>query len=428
MKVRPRTFAPAAVLGVAVALILGACGTTDADTTSEGGLKGPGVDSSAKTITIGEISALSGPAESVGIPVHDGLETYLKWFNDNGGVDGWKIKLDARDSAYNPQKTVQLFNELKDNVTLLNSFGTPTTAAIRPLIDEQKLVTGGAGIDWSDDPQLALLGTPYAPAVADLVTYVATEKAGKDSKYGIFYQNDAFGQANLAGYESAAKTLDLNSVSEVNYKPGDTDFSAQAAKLKASGADYVVIGAISPNAASLIGTAGSLGYEPTWLFAAPLFDPVLITDDGTATGKKTAVAPLIVGHSYASTYTTPYDASSPAPGFADVEAAHKKFRPKTPINANFTYGWSLGKIYTAIVEKAIADGDLSREGILKAKQSLGEVDLAGLASNPTYGTASAEPPSRAVDVAVVDDTAPGFLRVESKGYTSDAAASLKPSS
>ena len=168
-----------ASVAIASTLLLGACGTQSATGNSTGGLSGPGVDASSKTITIGEITALSGPADNVGKPVHDGLKAYLDQLNASGGIDGWKVDLNAQDSAYDPQKTVQLFNQIKDKIALLSSFGTGTTQAIQPLLDQEKLVTGGAGIDWSSDPQLALLGTPYAPQVADLLTYIATNKEAR---------------------------------------------------------------------------------------------------------------------------------------------------------------------------------------------------------------------------------------------------------
>ena len=50
--------------------------------------------------------------------------------------DGWKVELVEKDHAYNPQQSVQLYKEIKDQVLwLATSFGTPPTM---PLLEDLK--------------------------------------------------------------------------------------------------------------------------------------------------------------------------------------------------------------------------------------------------------------------------------------------------
>ena len=73
---RPSILAVAAV--AATSLTLGACGTGDADESSSGGAAtgslqtGPGIDAETKTIRVGDLNALSGPAAALGKPVAAG--------------------------------------------------------------------------------------------------------------------------------------------------------------------------------------------------------------------------------------------------------------------------------------------------------------------------------------------------------------------
>src|SRR5690606_38953005 len=141
----------------------------------------------------------------------------------------------------------------------------------------------------------------------------------------------------------------------VNYKPGDTDFSAQAARLKEAGAEYVLVASQLPPASGLIGSALAIGYEPTWIMLASTFGPRMITEDGTVAGAKTPIGPSLVGTAYAAVFSD--YANESAPGFADMKAGHAQFAGETPLDMYFAYGWSLGKVYVSILEKAIKDGD-----------------------------------------------------------------------
>lgn len=401
--------------------------TQSQPTGSATSLAGPGIDADTKTITLGEITALSGPVSQIGIPVHAGLQAHVDWINENGGVDGWSIELDSKDSGYDPQKTVELYNAIAKDVALLANLGTPTTAAILPSIAQDHLVTSGVSVAWSDSTELALIGTPYGPDAANLISYIAAEAGGEDASYAIFMQNDGFGEDNLAGYDAAVKALGLNSVAEVRYNSGDTDFKSQAAQLKDSGAEYVFVAATAPSAAGLVGAAESIGYTPTWvLAAAPAGDTRLMSEDGSAAGTPTAIADVLTG-AYAGVLATPLDPAAPTAGFADMLEAQGKFAPDTAPDAYFTLGWNLGTVFEAILKKAIAGGDLSREGVLAAKTALGEVDMEGRMVNPVYTNDSAEPPSRASTIAMIDPDAPGFLRIIDEGYVTDAAKGLTPS-
>jgi len=40
-----------------------------------------------KEIKIGSFSALSGPLAVIGIPFYHGLQSYINWINDQGGVN-----------------------------------------------------------------------------------------------------------------------------------------------------------------------------------------------------------------------------------------------------------------------------------------------------------------------------------------------------
>jgi ABC-type branched-subunit amino acid transport system substrate-binding protein len=418
-----------AVAAVAAAsLTLGACGTGDADEESgsaaaTGSMKvGPGVDAAAKTIRIGDLNALSGPAAALGSPVAAGHKAYFDALNARGGIDGWKIDLAVEDTGYQPQQHVQAFNQLKGDIAILNSFGSPTTKAIQPQFQREKLVTIPASFDsiWGTDPVVAPVGTPYSIDVANALDYVTNGGAEKP-KIGIIYQNDEYGADGLRGFEAAQQALGFTDAGRQSYKPGDTDFTAQVQKLKAAGADAVVVTALPSATGPIVGTAATLGFAPQWILQGPSYIEQLITEEGTAKGKPTPVAAALKG-AIVTSFSAPWG-SDEAPGMEQLVSDQKQYAPDQTPSIYFALAYSQGKVAEQILRKAIQSGDLSRDGILAAKENLGEVDLGGITPAVTY-TPEGGPPSRQTLVAEIDPKVPGFLKVIQAGHRSDVAEAI----
>src|SRR5579884_2280560 len=298
--------APAFVVGAAaLALLAAACGSgtggsgnSNSTGSSGGGLKtGPGIDKATKTITVGEITPLSGPAQVIGQPLTAGLATYFKAANARHLLhDGWKIKPEVQDDAYSPTKHAQIYASMVNNVAFIaQSLGSPTTQAIEAKASAANVVLGTAAQDSAFVNQKinAVIGTPYA--IDDANAMYAISQKTPHAKVALFYQNDAYGQDGIKGFEAGVKAYGLNSVAKVSYNVTDTSFTAQATQLKNSGAQYVLLTAIPTPAATLIGTAAQLGYHPQWILQGPAWSEYLMTSTGTPAGKPTPVEPALEG-------------------------------------------------------------------------------------------------------------------------------------
>ncbi|HET9739212.1 MAG TPA: ABC transporter substrate-binding protein [Solirubrobacteraceae bacterium] len=418
---RPSILAVAAV--AATSLTLGACGTGDAGESSGGNAgslqTGPGVDASSKRIRVGDLNALSGPAAALGKPVAAGHQAYFDALNARGGIDGWKIELAVEDTGYQPQQHVQAYNALKGDIAILNSFGSPTTKAIQPKFQREKLVTVPASFDsiWGTDPTLAPVGTPYSIDVANALDYV-TKGGSEKLKVGIIYQNDEYGTDGLRGFEAAQRALGFTDAGRQSYKPGDSDFTAQVQKLKAAGAEAVVLTALPSATGPIVGTAATLGYTPQWILQGPSYIEQLITKDGTVGAEPTPVAAALKG-AIVTSFSAPWG-DEKAPGMKQMLADQKRFAPDQPPSIYFALAYAQGKVVEQILRKAIASGDVSRGGILAAKENLGEVDLGGITPAVTY-TSEGGPPSRQTLITEVDPKVPGFLKVIESDHASDVA-------
>jgi ABC-type branched-subunit amino acid transport system substrate-binding protein len=420
---------PLAVLGASLVLV--ACGTGDSNNgdggssggTSSGTVKGgPGIDVASKTIRIGDINALSGPASALGKPVAAGHRAFFKALNAGGGIDGWKVRLTVKDSGYQPQQHVQIYNAIKGDVALLNSFGSPPTKAIQKLLDRDKLVTTPASFDsiWGADPVIAPVGTPYSYDIANVLDYYTKHGADKP-KIGIVYQNDEYGQDGLRGFTAAKQALGFQDGGRQTFKAGDTEFTAQIQKLKAKGAQAVVVVALPSSTGPIVGTAASLGFKPQWILQGPAFLEQLITKDGSRDAKPTPVAAALKG-ALVTSFSAPWGDPG-ASGMKQLVADHDKYEPGQPPSIYFALAYASSKLQAEILRKAIADGDLSRKGILDAKQHLGKVDLGGVTPSVTY-TPVGGPPSTKSLITRIDPSVDGFLKPVEESYGSDVADGL----
>ena len=429
-RVKLRPLAAACVAG-AVAVGVAACGTgssgeSGASGASGGVRTGPGIDAKTKTISLGVLSPLSGGVATIGEPLTAGEQTYFDALNAAGGIDGWKVKLVKRDTKYDPQTEVQEFNSIAGSVAFIaESLGSPTTKAIQPLASQQKMLIGAAAQDsaLTTDPVMAVIGTPYAIDDANALDYIVKQQgAVTNPKIGIIYQNDEYGQDGLRGYTVGLDTYHFHSVARATYKATDTDLTAQVQKMRSAGAQYVFFVGVPAAGANVVGTAASQGYNPTWVFQGPAWSEYLMSSNGTPSGKPTAVAKALTSNVWVLGYTAQWGDNS-VPGMAKFLADTKQYASSQIPDYYYMYGYAMAQMETAVLRKAIAAGDLTRQGILDAKLNLGSVDLGGLVPPINY-TPALGPASRQTEIAKVTASAPGFLKQFRTYFSGEAAKNM----
>jgi ABC-type branched-subunit amino acid transport system substrate-binding protein len=403
-----------------LALVLSGCASA-ANNTS-GGLKlGPGIDNDNKIISLGVLTPLSGPvAAPIGIPITNGIDTYLKYVNDNGGVGGYKLNMVRRDSQYSPQLQSQGYNDIHNNVLMIaESLGTAPTYAIKDQATQDKMLVAAATLASSlaRETNLFLVGTPYRLQVENAFDYVVNKLGKTAPKTGIIYQNDEYGQDGLTGYKESITAYHLNDVGQKSYNTTDTDFSAQVAAMKAAGADYVFLTTTPTISAKIIGTGAALGYTPRWIMQSPGFSQLLLAVPTLAPLLESTV--WVVGQGAAWGDTS-------KPGMVEMLAAQAKYHPEQKPDGYFEFGYTEAKITVAILKKAYDLGDLTRDGLLKAFASIQQVDLGGLYPPATYGsTPDQRVPTRDNSIYAIDHTSPGGVKDISGDFVGSAAKDSK---
>jgi branched-chain amino acid transport system substrate-binding protein len=250
-----------------------ASGLAGAQTTTQGVSK--------NEIVLGSIQDLSGPIAAFGKQARMGLMLRVDEVNEQGGVNGRKIRLIVEDSAYDPKKAVLAAQKLvnQDKIfAMVGHIGTAQNMAAMPVQFEKNVINfmplTAAREMYEPHHQLkyALLSSYYDQIRAALPK-LAKEKNAK--KVCALYQDDEFGLEVLRGAEAGLKTMNAELAEKTTYKRGATDFSSQVARLKASGCDLVVLGTIIRETIGTIAEARKTGYNPTFLGSAAAYTDLI---------------------------------------------------------------------------------------------------------------------------------------------------------
>jgi ABC-type branched-subunit amino acid transport system substrate-binding protein len=398
-------------------LLLAAGCANGSSANSSGDIKaGPGVDLKAKTITLGILSPYSGKAaDPIGIPLANGVETYFKHVNDNGGIDGFKVKFLKEDTEYNPQIAVQRYNKIHNQVLMMaDSLGTAPTFAIKDLAAaDQMLITAGTRSSaLAREKNLVMIGTPYRLEAENAFDYIVNKLGEKNPATGIIYQNDEYGQDGLTGYKEASTEYNLNSVAEGTYSPTDTDFTAQVSKMKEADAKYVFLTSTPSATAGILGAAAKLGYNPQWVLQSPAFARALL--------EVSTLVPLL-SRAWIMGQGADWGDTS-VPGMVQMQQDIQKYTPKQKPDGYFQFGYTASYVTHAILKKALGNKDITRAGLLKAFESLENVDLGGLLPPASYGLSPNERvPTRGSVVYAITPAAPAGIKSLTPNFTGTAA-------
>jgi ABC-type branched-subunit amino acid transport system substrate-binding protein len=424
---KQHAFGRAACAVIAAALLSAACGTGGAGRSSSGLIRtGPGVDAAARTISLGAITPLSGAAATTGKPLTRGEEVYFKALNDAGGVRGWKINLVTRDDQNSPQLHLQAYNEIIDQVALIGqSLGGPNTLAIQPIAQQQKVLVLAASQSsgFVGVPNVAVIGTPLPIDVANFLDYVVRQLGKADARVGVVYQNDEYGQDALRGYDAGLRAYKFKDAGRAGFNSGDKELGAQVLKMKSAGAEYVLLAAAPTSAAAIVSTGATLGFNPTWVFLGPAWSEYLITADGSPTGKATPFAAAIAQKTWVLGFESTWGDLTKT-GMKRFLDDQKRYAPDQFPDPYFMYGYAAAQMLSAVINKAIQRGDLTRSGILNAKLQAGRISLGGLAPDVEY-TPGLGPASRVSNIAAVDLNSPGFLKIEKDFFAGELAKSMR---
>ena len=197
-------------------------------------------------IKIGNIMPYSGPASAYGV-IGKTEEAYFKMINENGGINGRKIKFISYDDAYSPPKAVEQVRKLVESdevLVVFNALGTPSNTAIQKYLNAKKvpqLFVATGATKWNDPthfPWTIGWQPSYQSEARIYAKYLMKEKP--DAKVAVLYQNDDFGKDYLKGLKDGFGAKISTIIAEESYEISEPTIDNHIVKLKTSGADVLI--------------------------------------------------------------------------------------------------------------------------------------------------------------------------------------------
>jgi ABC-type branched-subunit amino acid transport system substrate-binding protein len=320
-------------------------------------------------IVIGSCAPLTGQMKARGVPVVMGGKAYFDYINDQGGINGRKIKLISCDDHYNVNEgAINCFNNcLKGKVFLGALFqGTASAAKYVPLSEAHHIPmvgfsTGGEFIVKPVHPYAYQLRASYSDEAAEQVDVLLHKL--QLHRIALIYQDDAYGAACRHGVMQAMKRNGADLIAEVGYPRLTTDVEPVIAQVKTSRPEAVIIGGAGDAVSMLVKRKGDIGAHVLMVSFSSSTD--LLTEEAGKAADGTLVSQVL---------------PMAYKDLATVEL-YKKLSQKYVHEAPTLSGFEGFLIGMSVVEGLKRAGkDLTRDNFVKAMDSIHNFDI-GLGSN-----------------------------------------------
>ena len=326
----------------------------------------PGVTDSE--ILFGQTMPYSGPASSYGVIGHTEM-AYFNMINDQGGINGRKLRMLTLDDGYSPPKTVELTRRLveQDNIAFtFNALGTPTNLAVRKYLNQKKVpqlfvATGATTFgDHENFPWTIGWQPNYQIEAQVYAKYVLQQKP--DAKIAVLYQNDDSGKDYFKGFKDGLGDKVKQIVASVSYEVSDPTIDSQVLQLRDSGADVFFQTGIPKFVAMGVRKVFDIGWKPMYFVSS--------TGSSVASGINPAGPEKAIGVMTGAYLKDPSDKQWFAdPAYIEWLAFIKKYYPEADIaDINTVYGYSAAQTMVQTLKQC--GNDLSRENLLKQATNL----------------------------------------------------------
>jgi branched-chain amino acid transport system substrate-binding protein len=310
----------------------------------------------------------------------------MKMINDQGGVNGRRIRLISLDDAYSPPKTVEQTRKLveQEQVALMfSTLGTATNTAVQKYLNERKapqlFISTGAS-KWADPEHFpwTMGWQPNYQTEARIYAHYIREQR-PDGKIAVLYQNDDYGKDYLQGLKDGLGDNYASMVTAVaTYEVTDPTIDSQIVTLHASGADIFVDITGPKFAAQAIRKVYDIGWRPLHFLNAV----------GSAVGAVLEPAGLekSVGIITARYYKDPSDPQwRSEPAFQEWLAWMQRYNPEGNLSDYYNVlGYNLAMTMVQVLKQC--GDDLSRENIMREAANLRGLTLPMMLPGVTINT------------------------------------------
>jgi ABC-type branched-subunit amino acid transport system substrate-binding protein len=345
---------------------------------------GPVSGFDGKTIVLGNLGSRTHPAFGpVGRSIQGALEAHFAAINAKGGIAGkYPVRILFSETGYDASSAGEQYGRTRDSVVGYASIlGTPIVGSLLAGLERDNVTASPAStdIEWSMHPVLMPVGTSYQAHAANASEYFWSQ-SGKDAPMCALSIAGAYGDSGVEGVQLAGKVAGGTVGPSVRVEATTANMVPAIQQLAAAGCRGVMLTTAPQQAIAAVVTGDRAGYRPRWVWMAPTWTDQVLT---SATSKLLEDTSWVVGEG--PSYRR--DPSPETPGLYQLSLEAKASGNAwlfEQANVGALFGYCQAVAWERVLERAVANGDLSRVGIAKALREVGVVEFGGVVSAMDY--------------------------------------------
>jgi len=298
-----------------------------------------------KEIKIGFFGPFGGPAYLYGKISMNGAEAVFDKVNSAGGIHGRKLVLIREDDGCKAEQAIGAVKKLAYEEKVFAMMGgacSNSTVAARPEIEKSGVpfILNSATADGITDPPAANIFTTQTTGSVESRAQLDYALSHGAKKIALAVMKDAWGMSRYTPFMKYIEEKKVQLVENVELAGDAVDATPQALKLKASGADAVILILYPKPAAVMMRDSLKLGYNPTWIGQSTISD---LKAFGGQVGMPTALDHFVTISS------TRFDPSNPQ--LKDWEDRVKKLFPNDELSPFNFYGLGSALVLVEVLNR-----------------------------------------------------------------------------
>ena len=334
-------------------------------------------------IRVGGIFDLTGATSDVGVPYADGARDYVKYANQQGGINGRPIELIDEDYGYNIERSEAVYTRLVEDekVLVIMGWGTGDTEALRPRIAADKIPFMSASyaanlVDITAAPYNFLIGVTYSDQMRIALRYILDSWTNSDRspRVAFIYNDTEFGLSPIQDGRDYAREHNIEIVNEQIISLSAIDVTDELLDMASTEPDFAIVQETTTAGSAIVMAAHELGIHTRLILLNWSADEKLIKLSGEC-------AEGVLG-------TMPFSMiSDDVPGMVAIKQFNQAqgIDPATR-DIHYIQGWVTMHVMVEGIRKA---GDkLTGEGIRQGLEALTDLNTGGITAPINFSATS----------------------------------------
>jgi len=330
----------------------------------------------AQTVKVGALVDMTGGTSDVGKPYADGIRDCVKWFNENGGINGKKIELILLDYGYKIPQAIAIYKQFKrEKVVAIHGWGTGDTEALSKFVTKDKIPYFSASYSEhitnpKNNPYNFLVGATYSDQARIALKFIKDK--GDKKTVAFIYNDTGFGRSPFfPDGEEYAKKIGVKLVDKQVVDLKALDATSQLLNLSKAKAEYALVQETYMATSTILKDAKKLGLDTrfiglNWTFGKTIIELAKDAAEG-----------------FYGTSSFAFWDQTDIEGIKFLHELNKKYHPDvTYREVNYIQGFS--SMYVLLSALKMTKGELNGENIKNTLESFKDFSTMGLTAPVTF--------------------------------------------